>query len=137
MEKPPKVAMDEIVSEISRLRQEIEDGLSIETKPVIATKINLYKDYTERDEKWAEVAHQLYEIGKIKDYYSDEHAKLLKNLKSLSGDTSSHGGEYYFKKEERTGSVDYKAIPAVATMSDEDLDVFRRRGTAAWKINKK
>jgi len=100
-------------------------------------EINLYKDYTERDAEWIAIATHLHQAQKMKEYYSDEYAKLLKSLKSLSGETSSHGGEYYFKKEERAGSVDYKSIPAVAEMSDEELDVFRRRGTAAWRINKK
>lgn len=100
-------------------------------------EINLYKDYAERDEKWAEIAAQLYEAQKMKSYYSDEYANLLKNLKSLSEDASSHGGEYYLKKEERAGSIDYGSILAITEMSNDELDQYKKRSTYAWKINKK
>ena len=96
--------------------------------------INLYKDYVERDEKWAELAGQALETQRLAKYYTDEAKKLIEALKDASGDASCHSGDYLFERIVRKGSIDFMAIPE---LQNRDLEGFRKEDTYAWKLSKK
>ena len=99
--------------------------------------INLYKDYLEKDENWAQTAHELFETQKMLEYFKNEEKRLKEELKSQSGDTNCHGGDYYFRCDVRKGNVDYGRIPAIESMSDEELDSYRKKDSHTWKLSKK
>jgi len=100
-------------------------------------EIKLYKDYLEKDENWTKTAHELFEVQKMLEHFKNEEKRLKEELKSLSGDTNCHGGDYYFRCEARAGHIDYYRIPAIKAMSDEELDSYRKRGISVWKLRKK
>ena len=106
----------------------------METKIV---DVRLYKDYKEKDEEWTTLAAQAYETKKLAKHFSDEAASLLNKLKSLSDDTSCHGGEFVYDRTVCRGKVDYMAIPAIAVMPPEALDDYRGKESISWKLSKK
>lgn len=96
--------------------------------------IDLYKDFAEKDDRWAELAGQALEAQRLAKYYTDEARKLIGALKDASGDTSCHGGVYLFERIVRRGTIDFMSIPE---LQDRDLEKFRKEDTYAWKLSKK
>ena len=109
-------------------------GINMETKTV---DVRLYRDYKEKDEEWTTLAAQAYETKKLAKHFADEAASLLNKLKSLSGDTSCHGGDFVFKKDIRMGAVDYMTIPSVSAMNAQELDRYRKNSSCQWKLERK
>jgi len=108
-----------------------------ETKMETKIDVRLYKDYKEKDEEWTTLAAKAYETKKMAKHFSDEAASLLNKLKSLSGDTSCHGGDFVFKKDIRMGAVDYMSIPAVSAMDPIERDKYRKPESCQWKLERK
>jgi len=97
-------------------------------------EINLYKDYAEKDDRWAELAGQTLKAQRLVKYYTDEARKLIEALKDASGDMSCHGGDFLFERMVRRGTIDFMSIPE---LQDRDLEEFRKPDSCAWKLSKK
>lgn len=119
---------------IEKNQKTITKGITMETKIV---DVRLYKDYKEKDQEWITLAEQAHETKKIAKHFADEAASLLNKLKSLSDDTSCHGGDFVFKKDIRMGAVDYMSIPAVSAMDPIERDKYRKPESCQWKLERK
>ena len=90
-----------------------------------------FTNYVNQNDVWEEKAAKLYEIQKLKAYYSKLATALSKELVDLSGGQNSAGKEYVFHYHLRVGSVDYTQVPELKFV---DLDKYRKGEVLIWKL---
>jgi hypothetical protein len=87
-----------------------------------------------QNEVWIAVAEKLNKIQELKSYYTKIEQELKEELRSLSDNKSSEGGDFIFEVTFRAGTVEYARIPELKSV---DLDQYRKDAVASWKLYKK
>ena len=88
-------------------------------------------NWTLQDDIWIKVADEAFEAQKMRKYYEKLEDALLEKLKRLSNNQNSFGSIYRFSQYERSGTIDYKAIPELQTV---DLELYRKAPVISWKL---
>ena len=83
------------------------------------------------NKEWLVCARKLYKIQQMRRDLEREESMLMDYLKELSHHVPYAYGNYSLVAQERKGSVDYKAIPELASVN---TDLYRKPPTIAWKL---
>ena len=98
----------------------------------INISLSPYSNHIERGDRWITKATELYKVKQAILQLEHEHKKLLAELKELSDNTNSRGGNLVFTRSERLGSVQYKDIPQLKGV---DLNPYRGAPVEMWKLD--
>ena len=91
----------------------------------------MYNDYVKQNDSWETKAAKLYEIDKLRSYYTKLASSLKNELVELSGGQNCVGKEYVFHYSTREGSVNYKEIPELKFVN---LELYRKDKVVMWKL---
>jgi len=87
--------------------------------------------YTTQNEEWVRVAHEAFEMARLRRHYEKLEAMHLETLKKLSNNQNSVGSIYRFMQIERKGTIDYASIPELKLI---DLEKYRKEPSVSWKL---
>lgn len=90
------------------------------------------RTHAERGDDWIELAKQAMKIQQHRKQLEELEKKLIGDLKELSQNVSSRGGNITFTASIRRGSVDYSIIPELRTVN---LENYRKPSTESWKLD--
>ncbi len=94
--------------------------------------ITVTSPYVERGSVWIEKATELMKIKQIIKEYEVLEAQYLVELKKLSEDIPSCGGNFVFDCTIRKGTINYAIIPELKNL---DLEQYRKEPVVAWKLS--
>lgn len=92
-----------------------------------------FKQYIQQTEEWIEVANEAYKAREARLLYEKAEARAFDRLKQLSKNNPSKGGTFIFDYTQRTGNINYSAIPELKNI---DLEKYRNPSLNIWKLEK-
>jgi len=84
------------------------------------------------DLKWISSAEAVYKLQQKRKKIEEMERAAIEELKILSQDKTTVGGKFLFAKEERKGSIDYKAVPVLRGL---DLEPYRKENVIYFKLS--
>lgn len=82
---------------------------------------------------WVITAEHAWQIKQSIKELEKQHDLLLSHLKALANNKNHVEGNYFLKKDIRSGSVDYSKIELLKQI---DLEPYRRPSVESWKLER-
>ena len=96
-------------------------------------QIDMHPEHTEQGGDWIATATQLHDAQIMKKHFASIELTLFHQLKNMSENDSSKGGDFVFTRGSAPAKIDYKLIEELENV---DLEPYRKPRVDRWKLTK-